>query len=244
MMAKWFFDVMTGRGQLKCDGTRWRREGKWRGNWQMEWVTSTRHITSQHDVSSITTADTHTSAASSRLNWRPHRFKWTRPFRRKTKCAHVPSHFKRSLTQDIDWYQQGTEKLVPQYHKIFGCGGDYVEKQWDRSTITCELLLLPTYAKGQYLSWEAIWFSASQEIPCIWRNPEVHYRIHKCPPPVSILSQLDPVHTHTSHLRSILILSFHLRLGLTSCPFPSGLPTKTLYMNPNYYYYYYYYYYY
>jgi len=62
------------------------REGKWRGNWRREWVASTRHTTSEHGVSSITTADAHTSAASSRLNWRPRRFKWTRPFRRKTKC--------------------------------------------------------------------------------------------------------------------------------------------------------------
>jgi hypothetical protein len=61
------------------------REGKWRGNWRMEWVASTLHTTSEHGVSSITNADTHTSAASSRLNWRPRRFKWARPFRRKTK---------------------------------------------------------------------------------------------------------------------------------------------------------------
>jgi hypothetical protein len=61
------------------------REGKWRGNWRMEWVASTLHTTSEHNVSSITTADAHTSAASSRLNWRPRLFKWTRPFRRKTK---------------------------------------------------------------------------------------------------------------------------------------------------------------
>ena len=45
-------------------------EGKWRGNWRMQWVASTLHTTSQHGVSSITTADAHTSAASSRLNWR------------------------------------------------------------------------------------------------------------------------------------------------------------------------------
>jgi len=32
-------------------------------------------------------ADAHTSAASSRLNWRPRRFKCTRPFRRKTKSG-------------------------------------------------------------------------------------------------------------------------------------------------------------
>jgi len=53
----------------------------------MDWVASTIHTTSGHGVSSITTADGHTSAASSRLNWRPHRFKWTRPFRRKTKSG-------------------------------------------------------------------------------------------------------------------------------------------------------------
>jgi len=77
------------------------REGKWRGNWRMECVASTLHTTSEHGVFSITTADAHTSAASSRLKWRPRRFKWTRPFRLKTKCgsARVTSHFKRSLHQ-------------------------------------------------------------------------------------------------------------------------------------------------
>jgi len=75
------------------------REGKWRGNWRMEWVTSTLHTTSEHGVSGITTADAHTSAVSSRLNWRPCRFKWTRPFRRKQNLVstRVSSHFKRSL---------------------------------------------------------------------------------------------------------------------------------------------------
>ena len=63
------------------------RKGKWRGNWRMEWVASILHTTSERGVSSITTADAHTSAASSRLNWCPRWFKWTRPFHQKTKSG-------------------------------------------------------------------------------------------------------------------------------------------------------------
>jgi hypothetical protein len=70
---------------VMAHGDAW--EGKWRTNWRMEWAANTLHTTSEHDVSSITTADAHTSAASSWLNWRPGRFKWTHPFRRKTKSG-------------------------------------------------------------------------------------------------------------------------------------------------------------
>ena len=82
-----FYTISLCRLHLRCDGTRWRTDGKWRGNWRIEWVASTLHTTSKHGVSRITSADVHISAASSRLNWRPRRFKWTRPFRRKTKSG-------------------------------------------------------------------------------------------------------------------------------------------------------------
>jgi len=71
--------------QLKCDGTWWRTGGEVKG--KLANGVGTLHTTSEHGVSTITTADAHTSAASSRLNWRPRRFKWTRPFRRKTKSG-------------------------------------------------------------------------------------------------------------------------------------------------------------
>jgi hypothetical protein len=63
------------------------RERKWRGNWRRKWIANTLHTTLEYCVSSINTADSHTSPASSRLNWRPRRFKLTRSFRRKTKSG-------------------------------------------------------------------------------------------------------------------------------------------------------------
>jgi len=61
--------------------------------------------------------------------------------------------------------------------------------------VTYLLTYLPTYFLVQSPSWEANWFAASQEVPRISRNPKVHYRTRKRPPPVSILGQPNPVHT-------------------------------------------------
>jgi len=66
----------------------------------------------------------------------------------------------------------------------------------------CMLHLL-TYSMVQSPSWEANWFEASQEIPRISRNPKVHYRTQKRPPPVSTLGPPNPVHIPTSYLLEI-----------------------------------------
>ena len=106
---------------------------------------------------------------------------------------------------------------------------------WDPLTSICiaQDTYLLTYSMEQSPSWEVNWSAASQKIPHILWNLKVHYQIHKCPPTVPILSQLDPVHTHTSPF-----LKIHLNIILPSTPefskwlFPSGIPTKTLYASP------------
>ena len=69
-------------------------------------------------------------------------------------------------------------------------------------------------------SWEANMFSAGPEILNILWTPKVHYRIHKRPPPVPILCQINSAHcpppTH--------FLKNNLRLGRLSGLLASGFP--------------------
>jgi hypothetical protein len=54
-------------------------------------------------------------------------------------------------------------------------------------------------------TWENNWSSDSQETtPILW-NQKCRHRIHKTPPPVPILCQINTVYTPTSHF-----LNFHL----------------------------------
>jgi hypothetical protein len=92
-----------------------------------------------------------------------------------------------------------------------------------------QYVYLTNYSMEQIPSWESNRFAASQKITRILWNPKVPKRIHECPPPVCILSQLNPVHTPTYHFLKIHLNIIHpLRLRLPSGLFPSGLPTKTL----------------
>ena len=98
------------------------REEKWRGKRRMEWVASSLQL------------DSLSKKASTRLNWHPSWYKWTRPFRWKTEsgfcacavtvCFHsnFPTEFLRlqptnffkrykdSLEQNVHYHNYNTQK--------------------------------------------------------------------------------------------------------------------------------------
>jgi hypothetical protein len=53
--------------------------------------------------------------------------------------------------------------------------------------------------------WEAASFASTQELPSILWNPKVHYLVHKNPPLVPFLSQINPIHITPFYLSKIHI---------------------------------------
>ena len=79
-------------------------------------------------------------------------------------------------------------------------------------------------------SWEANRFTASQEIPRIYRTQRfITAFTNACHLSLSWANSIQPIPPHPTSWRSILILFSHLRLDLLSGLFPPGFPTKTLY---------------
>jgi len=101
----------------------------------------------------------------------------------------------------------------------------------------CRLSILFSYlvstvffSMEQSSSWESNGPSASQEIPRIFWNRNVHNRIQKILPLVRVLSHINPAHAISSHLFKIYFnIILHLPPGLPSSIFSSVFPSKILY---------------
>jgi hypothetical protein len=77
---------------------------------------------------------------------------------------------------------------------------------------------------------EAASRSSTQGFTNILLKPNVQHFFRKSPPLVPILNQMNPLRSAPSYFSKIhSLLSSHVCLGLRSCFFPSGFPTKILY---------------
>jgi hypothetical protein len=80
-------------------------------------------------------------------------------------------------------------------------------------------------------SWEIKSPADGQEIRRLLWNPKIYYRVHNNLPQNHILGQTNP-YNHAVSLRCVLILSSHLRLGLSTSLFLISFPTKNHITSP------------
>jgi hypothetical protein len=130
------------------------REGKWRGNWRMEWVASILHTTSEHGVSSITTittADAYTSAA----HWTdaPANLNGLVRFaeRRNLVSARVPSHIKHSLTSQKTRVCRDTAIRQTRLHRSHSLLGLQIYEGLKTSSLIISDLLPCSWNKKKYM---------------------------------------------------------------------------------------------
>ena len=153
-------------------------------------------------------ADAHNSAARSRLNWRPHRFKWTLPFRRNTKsgfCACAIT-FQLTSTNRRRIKSQKSEvdqKLVPSEH-VWPC---VTEQQ---NVTSNSIILAPPSAVVQFTVYRP-------------DGPQAKHRAHTNPlKSVSLRSSLREV---PGQNRTVFI---HLRINVDFCRIPSAFTESVL----------------
>ena len=139
--------------------------------------------------------------------------------------------FAMSYRKTFKWRSENWGRC-PMVHKQFVVRRSVCKKIDKNLMLVCRVMLgfdwLTNYMERSP-AWEANRFSASQEVPRILWNLKVHYRIHKCRPPVPILSQINPVHgpplPHPTLLRSVLMLYSYAWVSQV-VSFPQGFPPK------------------
>ena len=186
----WFLSWLSVGSSWKVMAHGDAREGKWWGNWQMEWVAITFKTTSEHDLSSITTADVHNSAASSRLNWRPSQFKWTLPFHRKMKsdfCACAITFKRIYLCDCLEVLNNVWECVRCHCFTINGVRICSLTLQWSFSmSCMCSVWIIITYKEAVHI----LLHQAVQKVHCLMCPSTVDSTSWSAPPEEYLLQNM------------------------------------------------------
>jgi len=114
--------------------------------------------------------------------------------------------------------------LLDRLHNMttLGVGLCFLHLVWS----TCRYINIWIQGAGFSLN---IW---SQNTPLIW-NMKIYSCLHKSRPLNRILSQMNPLYASTPYFpKTVLILLFHLHLGLPNGLFHSSFPSEILYEFP------------
>lgn len=122
-----------------------------------------------------------------------------------------------------------TKQQRKPFLSLLGIEGWFAPLQFCPTRLACRVKinsLVPSAGKSvssiKTTEWAANCSSSSQNTP-YFMEPQVHHS-----PPLVPMSQMNPVH-HIPFIYDFNIV-FYLRLGLTTGVFPSGFPTKTLFL--------------
>jgi len=96
----------------------------------------------------------------------------------------------------------------------------------------CLIVVSPIYPMEQSPSWEASRFLVKKFPACYGTRRFINACTSARHLPLSWASSIQSMPSHATSLRSFLVSSSHLRLGLPSGLFLSGFYTKTLYTPP------------
>jgi hypothetical protein len=137
----------------------------------------------------------------------------------------------KKILKDKDWFTWPCEELRAQFHGVINknLGLKFTSKH----VVPCGTL---HYSRTSLTSWLILWRREFLNWTRIW-NSKIHRNVDSSPSPVPVLIQTNPVHALPSNVTSILILSSHLRLLLSSDPLPkippSNPPTHPSFLSPN-----------